>query len=147
MRPSTFTNASSPLDEISERFASKVFKKPMSRTARSRGLPGSLGNNLLRQFFAFACSSYPCSGFPEIAGVLTTHRPDGSRNSSPMTKPSLCGWQYATRALARKSPGRDAISNISLGRQRRVLVTRAPRELTFSVNVVSVPGARSCPEM
>ncbi len=64
-----------------------------------------------------------------------------------MTKPSLCGWQYATRAWARKSPGNDAISNVSLGRQRRMLVTRAPRELTFSVNVVSTPGARSCPEM
>src|SRR5690348_6228112 len=47
----------------------------------------------IRQLFAFACPSYPCSGFPEPAGVETTHRPDGSRNSSPMTYPSRCGWQ------------------------------------------------------
>ena len=126
---------------------SSLQKSQRAGASRSRGLSGSLGNNLLRQFFAFACSSYPCSGFPETAGVLTTHRPVGSRNSSPMTKPSLCDWQYATRAFARKSPGRDAISNISLGRQRRVLMTRAPRELTFSVNAVSTPGACLCPEM
>jgi hypothetical protein len=39
----------------------------------------------LRQLFAFACPSYPCSGFPEPSGAFITHRPLGSRNSSPMT--------------------------------------------------------------
>ena len=39
----------------------------------------------LRQLFAFACPSYPCSGFPEPTGAATTHPPLGSRNSSPMT--------------------------------------------------------------
>jgi len=58
-----------------------------------------------------------------------------------MAKPLLCWWQYATRARARKSPGKDWISNLSLGPQRRILATRAPRELTFSVNVVSTPEA------
>src|SRR5882672_8720572 len=106
-----------------------------------------LGEDLLRQFFAFACSSYPCSGFPEPTGVFTTHLPVGSRNSSPMTKPSLSGRQYATRARARKSPGNDLISSLSLHRQRRMLETLAPRELTFSVNVVSTPNPGSRPEI
>jgi len=60
-------DASSRSMEISERSASESSKAqeptPVPRAA------GSLGNNLLRQFFAFACPSYPCSGFPEIAGV------------------------------------------------------------------------------
>jgi hypothetical protein len=101
----------------------------------------------LRQLFAFACPSYPCSGFPEPTGALTTHRPLGSRNSSPMTYPSGCGQQYTTRARARKPPGNDSIFSVSLGRQRRTLGTRAPRELTSSVNVVSTWEADSCPEI
>ena len=117
------------------------------RTSRSRGMPSALGYRFITPVFAFACSSYPCSGFPEPTGVFTTHRPEGSRNSRPMTKPSLCGRQYATRARARKSPGNDSISNVSLGRQRRMLDTRAPLELTFSVNVVSTAEIRCDPEM
>jgi len=89
--PSTFTNAHR--------------RSMKSRALRSQGLqkcnepngpfpraPGSLGNNY---YASFLPSRVPpiCSGFPEIAGVLTYPRPDGSRNSSPMTKPSLCGWQ------------------------------------------------------
>ena len=101
----------------------------------------------LRQLFAFACPSYPCSGFPEPTGALTTHRPLGSRNSSPMTYPSGCGRQYATRARARKPPGNDSMFSVSLGRQRRTLGTRAPRELTSSVNVVSTWEADWCPEI
>src|SRR5579863_599220 len=101
----------------------------------------------LRQLFAFACPSYPCSGFPEPTGALTTHRPFGSRNSSPMTYPSGCGRQYATRARARKPPGNDSKFSVSLVRQRRTLGTRAPRELTSSVNVVSMGEADWCPEI
>src|ERR1700687_1430390 len=37
--------------------------------------------------------------------------------------------------------------SVSLGRQRRMLGTRAPRELTSSVNVVSTAEADSCPEI
>lgn len=101
----------------------------------------------VRQLFAFACPSYPCSGFPEPTGALTTHRPLGSRNSSPMTEPSRCGRQYATRARAWKSPGSDWMFTVSLARHRRTLGTRAPRELTSSVNVVSTSEADRCPEI
>ncbi len=101
----------------------------------------------LRQLFAFACPSYPCSGFPEPTGALTTHRPLGSRNSSPMTYPSGCGRQYATRANVRKPPGNDSKFTVSLARQRRTLGTRAPRELTSSVNVVSKLEADSSAEI
>jgi hypothetical protein len=44
-----------------------------------------LGETLRQLFAFFACPSYPCSGFPEPIGAETTHRPFGSRNSSPMT--------------------------------------------------------------
>jgi hypothetical protein len=33
-----------------------------------------------------------------------------------------------------------------MARQRRVLTTRTPRELTFSVNAVSVPGKSTPPQ-
>jgi len=94
--------------------------KAKERTPVSRGLPGSLGNNLLRQFFAFACPSYPCSGFPEIAGVLIP--PAGRALGTQVDDKAFAfAWQYATRALARKSPGREADFQHSLGRQRRLL--------------------------
>ena len=51
----------------------------------------------------------------------------------------------------RKGPSgrrrKQKTANLSLARQRRMLETRAPRELTFSVNVVSTPGLRRCPEI
>ena len=66
---------------------------PKRRTSRSRGMPSASEITRLAPVFTFACSSYPCSGFPETRGVLITHRPFGSRNSSPMAKPSLCASQ------------------------------------------------------
>ncbi len=104
----------------------------------------------IRQLFAFACPSYPCSGFPEPNGALTTHRPLGSRNSSPMTYPSGCGRQYATRARDRNPPGNDSMFRVSLMRQRRTLET--PRsagadvlgERRFHVGSRFLPGNMDC---
>src|SRR6266850_201553 len=106
----------------------------------------------LHQFSAFSCSRrFPPIRSPfyvKLSWGLTTHRPFGSRNSTPMAKPRPCnGWQYATRAEERKSPVREANVNFSPCSQRRTLTTRAPRALTFSVNVDSEPGTWRCPSM
>src|SRR6202165_402606 len=141
-----FTNQESPLTI----HQSPVTSSPPNAKSACHPVPAecqALLGKTLRQLFAFACPSYPCSGFPEPTGALTTHRPLGSRNSSPMTYPSGCERQYATRARARKSPGNDSMFSVSLGRQRRTLGTRAPRELTSSVNVVSTWEPDCCPEI
>src|SRR5215475_13365856 len=63
-----------------------------------------------------------------------------------MAKPSPCiGWQYATRAEERNSPEREVKVSRSLGSHLRTLMTRAPRSLTFSVNVDSAPGTCRLP--
>jgi len=76
----------------------------------------------------------------------TTQLPLGSKNSSPTANPA-CGtvWQYATLAIDRNEPVSVAMVRRSFGFQRLLLRTRAPRELTFSVNVVSVPGTEGWP--
>ena len=78
----------------------------------------------------------------------TTHCPAESTNSRPIANPAdAVAWQYATRAIERNEPVIVAIVNRSPTFQRLVLRTRAPFELTFSVNVVSVPGNIGFPEM
>lgn len=47
--------------------------------------------------------------------------------------------------MDRNEPVSVAMVSRSFGFQRLLLITRAPRELTFSVNVVSVPGSERWP--
>ena len=76
----------------------------------------------------------------------TTHLPSGSRNSSPTAKPVLerVGSKRRGRRLG-TSPSWSRSLAGHPGFHRRVLRTRAPRGLTFSVKVVSVPGKAGCP--
>ena len=60
---------------------------------------------------------------------------------------SRFGSQYATRASDRNPSVSDITEMLSPVRHRRTLLTRAPRELTFSVNVVSNPGMNAFPEI